>query len=77
MTKILRASSIYGRGNPLPVGKTSFFSNFVQRGDGHDHVPGTKVPRLRLVRIGLRSTGAFEDEVNALIEGLRAERDAT
>ena len=33
------------------------------------------MPRLRLVRIGVRAVAAFDDEVAALIEGLRAARD--
>jgi hypothetical protein len=33
------------------------------------------VPRLRLVKIGERAVAAFDDEVDALVEGLRAARD--
>jgi hypothetical protein len=75
-TKILRLSQIYGRGNPLPVGKTKFFLDIVYRGGGDEFIPGTKVRRLRLANIGEHLPVAFEDEVYALAEALRAERDA-
>jgi hypothetical protein len=61
----------------VAVGKTNFDQNFVDRGDGNDTVPGTDVPRLRPVALGLRAIGFFSDEVDALIEGLRRWRDST
>ena len=61
----------------IGVGKTNFDQNFVNRGDGHNTVPGTDVPRLRAVALGLRAVGFFSDEVDALIEGLRRWRDST
>ena len=77
MTKLQRVRDIYGPGNPIPVGKTNFFSNYVhnEKGEAEQFIPGTNVPRLRLVRIGVRAVAAFDDEVDALIQGLRAARD--
>jgi hypothetical protein len=78
MTKLLRPNQIYGKGNPLPVGKTYFFQNFVhlEGGDDVQFVPGTDIHRLKLVRLGARSVAALGDEVEALVEDLRDARDA-
>jgi hypothetical protein len=77
MAKLLRVNRIYGIGNPIPVGKTNFFTNYVhvEGGSPEQYIPGTRVPKLRLVKIGLRATAAFDDEVDELVEALRRERD--
>jgi hypothetical protein len=77
MAILKRVQTVYGPGNPIPVGKTAFWENFVHDEDGEpkQFVPNTTVPRLRLVRIGLRAVAVFDDEVEALVEALRAYRD--
>jgi hypothetical protein len=72
----MRLSEIHGRGRPIPVGLTKFYEDFVWRPGGDDFVPGTTIPRLRLVKLGLRATGCFSDEVFALVEALRTARDS-
>ena len=76
-TRMLRLSQIYGKGNPIPVGKTKFFLDFVYREGGEELIPGTRIPRLRLTYLGLNDKIpiAFEDEVYAITEALRLERD--
>jgi hypothetical protein len=74
-TRMLRPKSLHGPGGKLPVGKTFFYSNLVQHEGGDEFVPGTKVRRLRLVKLGKRAVAAFEEEVDELIAGLSAERD--
>ena len=64
----------------LGVGLTKFGEDFVDRGDGEERpVPGTdgKVKRLRPVPLGERAIGFLDEEIDKLIEGLRALRDAT
>jgi predicted DNA-binding transcriptional regulator AlpA len=46
----------------LGIGKTNFWENFARR-------------RLRLVRLGPRALGVIEEELDALIDELAAERD--
>jgi hypothetical protein len=77
MATLLRVRGIYGPGNAIPVGHTNFWANFVhdENGPPVQNIPGTDVPKLRLVNIGLRARAAFDDEVYALVEGLRAWRD--
>ena len=74
-----RVRSLYGpdgrTGGRLGVSRTYFFDSIVYRPGGDKFIPGTKVPRLRLAKIGERAVAAFDDEVDALIEALRAERD--
>jgi hypothetical protein len=78
-TRILRPAQLYrtkrGEGK-LAVGHTKFEKHFVLHDDDDPCVPGTNVPRLRAVALGERAIGFFEDEVDALIEGLRQHRDA-
>jgi hypothetical protein len=76
-TKLLRPKDIYGPGNPIPVGHTKFWQDFVYQPDGSEFIPDTKIPRLRLVSLGNRMVGAFADEVAELIEALRALRDTS
>jgi hypothetical protein len=61
----------------IGVGLTKLSQDYVDRG-GDPDVPGTegKVKRLRPVSLGERAIGFFDDEIDGLIEGLRACRDA-
>jgi hypothetical protein len=74
-TRLLRPPQIYGRGNPIPVGRTTFYDKFVYHPGGERYVPGTNIPRLRLANITDRAKAGFEDEVLAIVEALRQERD--
>jgi hypothetical protein len=73
--RILRPPQVYGTGSKLGVGRSLFYTDYVYHGD-EEFIPGTKVKRLRLVNLSTKARGVFEDEVDAVIEGLRAERDA-
>jgi hypothetical protein len=64
-----------GARSMLGVGNTRFYEDYVFRGDDQ-FVPGTDVPRLRPVPLGVRSVGYFVDEIEALAAGLRRYRDA-
>ena len=76
MSKMLRLKQVYGPGNPIPFRKTKFYTDIVYHEGGDPFIPGTNVPRLRLANIGDRVRVAFEDEVQALAEAIRKERDA-
>jgi predicted DNA-binding transcriptional regulator AlpA len=58
--RILRPKEAQQR---LGIGHTNFWENFIGTG------------RLRLVRLGPRSVGVIEDELDALIDELAAARD--
>jgi hypothetical protein len=75
-TKLLRPYQIYGDGNPLPFGKTWFWENVVYREGGDNCIPGTDIPRLRLIKVSDRIRVALEDEVSNIAEAFRARRDA-
>ena len=72
------SSLLYGKHGRLGVGRTKFFEDYVHRNDGgvEQFIAGTSVRRLKLVKIGQRAVAAISDEVDQLIEALRAERDA-
>jgi hypothetical protein len=77
-TRILRPAQLHrtkkGEGI-LGVGPSKFYEDFVQHDKAKPFLPGTKIKRLRPMKIGERATGFPEDEVTALVEALRAQRD--
>jgi len=71
-------SRIYSRPDRpgrLPVAKSAFYENFVWHTDADPFVPGPDVPRLKLLHLASNATAAFDDEIDALVEGLRRWRD--
>jgi excisionase family DNA binding protein len=58
--RVLRKREVLER---LGIRKTTFYKHFIKTG------------RLRFVKIGARAVGIMEDELDALIEELRRERD--
>jgi hypothetical protein len=60
----------------LAVGPTKFHSDIVARAGASEHIPGTDVPRLHMIHLGPRTSAAIEDELENVIEGLRAARGA-
>jgi hypothetical protein len=60
MPNILRPKAAWQK---LGVGRTTFYEEFVAKG------------RVRLVPLGERARGVIDDELDALIEDLRAKRD--
>jgi hypothetical protein len=77
MTKLLRLPQVCGRDRPIPVGRTKFREDYLfdAKNPEEQFLPGTTIPRLRAVKIGRRAIGFLSDEVEALIEALRRERD--
>jgi hypothetical protein len=71
MRIILRPKDVYGRGNPIPVGRTKFFEDFVED-ENNKFVPGTNdtVPRLKAVPLGERAIGFLSDKIGELQEAL-------
>jgi hypothetical protein len=61
MSAILRPQAAWTR---LGVGRTTFYEKFVKTG------------RVKLVNLGERAKGAIDDELDRLIDELRAERDS-
>jgi predicted DNA-binding transcriptional regulator AlpA len=70
--RLLRRKATWER---LGIGRSKFDEGFVVR-NGQRFIPGTSIPRLRPVPLGGRAVAFDEDEVDALIEALRAFRDA-
>lgn len=71
---ILRAKAAWKK---VGVGKSAFFENFVYHEGGDEFVTGTTtVRRVRPVQITPRVSGFVDDELDGVVEGLRAERDA-
>jgi predicted DNA-binding transcriptional regulator AlpA len=71
MKRLIRRTECIQR---LAIGRTKFHSDIVARPGASEHIPGTDVPRLNLVHLGPRFSAAIEDELEEVIEGLRAAR---
>jgi hypothetical protein len=81
MPRILRLFSrnggIFGRnGGIIPVEKSHAYDHYIYRPGGPLNITGTDIPRLRPVQLGPRAVGGIEDEAVAIVEALRAARDA-
>ena len=63
----------------LGCGRTKFDEDYCLKNEDDPFVPNTdnKVKRVRPVPLGERARGFFADEIDDLIEALRALRDAT
>ena len=78
-TRIVRPTELYRTKKSegvLGIGHSKFAEHYILRDENDPFVPGTKVRRLRPMKLGERAVGFFEDEVAALVEGLRAHRNA-
>jgi hypothetical protein len=76
-TRIPRSPQVFGPNGIIPVGHTKFHEDYRYREGGEKFIPGTKIPRLRHVKLGERAVGFYEDEVVAVAEALRRHRDST
>jgi hypothetical protein len=73
VTAIVRPRLTWQR---LGVGKSKFYKDYVKQEGGDEFIPGTKVRRLRPMPLGKVAVGFPDDEIDAVIDGLREERDA-
>jgi hypothetical protein len=53
------------------VGKTKLFEDIIFRTEDDPLIPGTDVPRLRLVYLGPKAKGATDSEIARVAEGLQ------
>ena len=60
----------------LPFARSYTYANLILHDENDPFIPGTKVRRLKLLRLSATAAAVFDDEVDALLEGLRAHRDA-
>jgi hypothetical protein len=59
------------------VAKSAFYCNYVLKDESDPFIPGTDVPRLKLLHLAETSSAAFNDEIERVQEGLRRWRDKT
>jgi predicted DNA-binding transcriptional regulator AlpA len=73
MARILRPAEIMVK---LGIRKSKFWDDYAynKKQGGKQFIPGTRVEKLKLISLGPRSVGGLDHEVEALIEGLAAER---
>jgi hypothetical protein len=60
----------------IACGRTKFSNDYSLRDPQDPFIPGTKVKRLRPLRLGPRNVGYLSEEIDALINSLAAQRDA-
>jgi hypothetical protein len=71
--RIIRPNQLYGLNGLFGIGHSKFYKDYVEHEGGDPFIPGTRVRRLRLLKLGERAKGATDVEVNRIIEGLCAE----
>jgi hypothetical protein len=65
------------RSGRLGISRSTFHDNFVLHSAADPYVPNTNVPRLKLLHLAPNAAAAFNDDIDALEEGLRRWRDKT
>jgi hypothetical protein len=75
ITRISRLYNTKGRPGRLGISRSTFFDNFVLKNEDDPYIPNTDVPRLRLLPLAVNASAAFDDEIDAVVEGLRRWRD--
>jgi hypothetical protein len=73
MSAIVRPDAAQQR---LGLKSSHFDEHFVWHKDDEPNIPGTNIPRLKPVPLGVRAIGFFSDELDSLITALRALRDS-
>jgi hypothetical protein len=80
MAGITRINLLYNKRNSrhpgrLGISRSTFHDNFVLHSAADPFIPGTDVPRLKLLHLAPNAAAAFNDDIDALEEGLRRWRD--
>jgi len=63
------------RAGRLGISRSTFHDNFVLHSAADPFIPGTDVPRLKLLHLAPNAAAAFNNDIDALEEGLRRWRD--
>jgi hypothetical protein len=71
--KIIRPKEGWAR---LGCGHTKFGTDYVLKTPAEPYVAGTRIKRLKPIRLGPRNIGFLESDVDALITALASQRDA-
>jgi hypothetical protein len=76
MKAVLRLNKLWGSDGRLGVGRSTFLRDFVLHSKNDPFIPNSSsVRRLHLIELGPRLLGAFEEDVDAMIDALREDRD--
>jgi hypothetical protein len=57
------------------VAKSAFYENFVLKDESDPFIPGTDVPRFKLLHLAENASAVFNDDIERVQEGLRRWRD--
>jgi hypothetical protein len=73
VSQIIRLDRLYnrrGRDGLLGVGRTKLFSDLILRDDGDPYIPGTTVRRMQTVRLGPKTIGVPDTELQRVTSEL-------
>jgi hypothetical protein len=71
---LTRLKQAYGR---LACGKTKFHQDYRLHDSADPYVPGTKIPRVRVIHLGPRNVACLDSDIDELIDALAALRDVS
>jgi hypothetical protein len=73
VSQLIRLGRLYNRGGRdglLGVGRTKLFSDLLLRDDDNPNIPGTTVRRMQTVRLGPKTIGVPDTEVQRVTSEL-------
>ena len=71
VTRIGKMFNSKGRKGVFDVGRSKFYADFVLTDPADPFIPGTDIPRLRLVHLGGKSVGVDDDDTSRVIAALQ------
>jgi len=74
--RIYRHAQLFGPNGVFGVGRSKYFLDFLSRPGAGPNIPGTKIKRLRVIRLGPQARGVPEAEVKRVAAALADESDS-
>jgi hypothetical protein len=74
--KIYRHAQLYGPSGILGIGKSNYFKHYISRPRAGEYIPGTRIKRLKVIRLGPQARGVPEAEVERIIAELQRDSEA-
>ncbi len=75
--RILRGRQTYGPTGRLPLSRSKFYDAIVLHDEADPNIPGTDIPRVRIVKLAGNASGFVEGEIDRVNAALIKLRDAT
>jgi hypothetical protein len=75
MQRIYRHYQLYGRESVFGISRSKYFAGFLVRPGIDPFIPGTRIRRMRTIRLGPKARGVPESEVQRVVSALSRDAD--